>query len=132
MLWLLFFRSPGQVEGLSYVDRLRNNFNITPLYTIRNYIHVLMNSNNGALVRHCFINLVGNVVMFIPAGYLVSGLWKSQRNLLVFLLTCIALILTIELVQLLTLLGSFDVDDLILNLAGMFLGYLLCLICRPK
>ena len=132
MLWLLFFRSPGRIEGLSYPQQLRQNINIAPFYTIRNYIHVLLNSSNGTLVRHCFINLVGNVIMFIPAGYLLTRLWKSQRNFFVFLLTCTALILLVELLQLLTLLGSFDVDDLILNLSGMFLGYLLCIISRPK
>ena len=52
--------------------------------------------------------------------------------LLVFLLTCTALILTIELVQLLTLLGSFDVDDIILNLGGMTVGYIACLLFHRK
>ena len=40
---------------------------------------------------------------------------------------CLLVMLAVETAQLLTLLGSFDVDDLILNLFGMILGYLFCI-----
>ena len=65
-----------------------------------------------------------NVLLFIPAGWLLPRLWKPMRNFFLFLLTCALSILLVETVQLFTLLGSFDVDDVILNLGGMLLGYL--------
>lgn len=132
MFWLLFCRSNQWAEEVPYLQQIRQNVNLQPFYTIKNYFYVLMHGNSGALVRHCFINLVGNVLLFIPAGYLLPRVWKKQRKFFVFLFTCTGLILLVETVQLLTLLGSFDIDDLILNLSGMFLGYLLLIISRPK
>ena len=129
MLWLLFGRSPERIAGLTYTQQLAQNTNLTPLFTIRNYLHVILHRSNDAILVHCIINLAGNVVLFIPAGCLLPKLWKKMRNFFLFLLTCAIHILLIELLQLFTLLGSFDVDDLILNLSGMtigFIGYSIC------
>lgn len=124
MLWLLFGRSPERTKGLTYAQQLIHNMNLTPFFTIRNYLYVILHRSNDALLAHCVINLAGNVLLFIPAGCLLPKLWKKQRNFFLFLLTCIVHILLIELLQLFTLLGSFDVDDLILNLIGMILGFI--------
>lgn len=132
MLWLLFGRSSGWTEGLSYRQMLGQNMNLTPLLTIKNYWYVVKNSTNEALLRHCIINLVGNVLLFIPIGYWLVRLWPKFRNILLFIVTCAGIILLIEALQLFTLLGSFDVDDIILNLAGMITGYFLCLIFQRK
>lgn len=132
MLWLLFGRSSGWTEGLTYREMLQQNMNLTPLLTIKNYWYVVRSGSNPALVRHCIINLVGNVVLFIPLGFLLPRIWPKLRNFFLFLLTCTAMILTVEALQLFTLLGSFDIDDVILNLAGMFLGYFLSFCKRKK
>ena len=125
MLWLLFGRSRGRVEGLSYRQMLEQNINLTPLYTIRNYWYVLVNRSNEALWTHCFINLAGNVLLFIPAGYLLPRIFPKQRNFFRFFFSCTGIMLAVELLQLVTLLGSFDVDDLILNTIGGLVGYIL-------
>lgn len=124
MLWLLFGRSYGWIEGLSYEQMLRQNINLTPLLTIRNYWRVIYHRTNEALIYHCFINLFGNVILFIPAGWLLPKIWKKQRNLFRFIATCGLSIFLVELLQLFSLLGSFDVDDIILNLAGMLMGFI--------
>ena len=123
MLWLLFFRSRGWVEGVPYRQLLEQNINLTPFLTIRNYLQVVIHRTNDAVLVHCFINLAGNVLLFIPAGYLLPKIWKKQENFFRFFFTCLLSILLVELVQLFSLLGSFDIDDLILNLAGMILGF---------
>ena len=123
MLWLLFGRSSGWIDGLNYREMLGQNINLTPLFTIQNYLHVVLHHSNEALVTHCVINLLGNVLLFIPAGWLLPKLWTKQRNFILFLLTCTLTIFLIEVLQLFTLLGSFDVDDLILNLFGMTFGF---------
>ena len=124
MLWLLFGRAYGWVDGLRYEQMLARNINLTPFLTIRNYLYVIFHSQNERLILHCVINLLGNVLLFIPAGDLMPKIWKRQRNFFVFFFTCAVAILLIEFVQLFTLLGSFDVDDIILNLLGMLLGFL--------
>lgn len=124
MLWLLFDRSPERIAGLTYSQQLAQNTNLIPFFTIRNYLHVITHRTNDAVLIHCIINLGGNVILFMPAGYLLPRLWKKMRNFFLFFLTCTVHILLIELLQLFTLLGSFDVDDLILNLFGMTLGFI--------
>ncbi len=131
MLWLLFGRSQGWVEGKTYWQMVEQNLCLKPFDTITRYTNIVLHYPNSSSFAHCLINLVGNVVMFIPAGYLLPRIFKKQRNFFVFFLTCFFTILAVEAIQLFTLLGCFDVDDIILNLFGMTLGYLLC-ICKAK
>lgn len=123
MLWLLFGRSSGWGSDRGYAELLAENFNLTPFQTIRDYWKVIYHRTNDTYLVHCSINLVGNVVMFIPIGWLLPSIFKTQRNFLVFLLTCGMLVLSIELIQWLTLLGRFDIDDIILNMIGLLLGF---------
>ena len=122
MLWLLFGRSFGWDDGLSYRETLAQNVNFTPLYTIRNYWYVIR--THGSLLIHCAINLLGNVLLFIPLGYLLPDNFLRQRRFHIFALTCFIGDLLVEITQLLTLLGSFDIDDVILNLTGLLMGFL--------
>lgn len=124
MLWLLFGRSQGWTENLSYRQILTQNINLIPLQTIRDYWNVVFYRTNDAYLLHCFINLAGNVLLFIPAGWLLPKIFAFQRNFFRFFATCAGSILLIESVQLFTLLGSFDIDDVILNLAGMTFGFI--------
>ena len=76
------------------------------------------------------INLAGNVLIFVPLGFLPPLLWKKWRHFWATLPLCAGVSLLIEFLQL--FLGrSVDVDDLILNTLGGLMGYILfCLI--PK
>ena len=125
MLWLLFGRENGWNADIAYTDQLRQNANLIPFYTIKNYIYVLFHSQNHYMQYHCFINLGGNVLLFIPAGWLLPRIWPRLRNFFLFLSLCAGVIFLVEVAQLFSLLGSFDVDDMILNLVGMTLGFLL-------
>lgn len=124
MLWLLFGRSQGWVDGLTYQQMLQRNVNLVPLKTIRDYWNVVFHNSNQEYFVHCFINLGGNVLLFIPAGWLLPKIFPRQRNLFRFLITCLGAIFLVEVIQLFTLLGSFDIDDIILNLSGMTAGFL--------
>ena len=132
MLWLLFGRSYGWVGGLTYEQMLRQNINLTPFLTIRNYWYVITHRTNAAMIPHCIINLGGNVILFIPAGWLLPRIWDKMRNFFRFFGACGLSILLIELLQLFSLLGSFDVDDLILNLFGMTLGFVYYHLFTPR
>ena len=128
MFWLLFCRTKGWINGLSYGQMLRQNINLVPLLTIQNYLYVILNRTNDALLLHCIINLAGNVLMFIPIGYLLPKIWPIQRKFFLFVATCAGSIFLVETLQLFTLLGSFDIDDIILNLSGMTIGYLFAIL----
>ena len=132
MVWLLFRRSNDYVAGVPYKLQLQQNANLTPFYTINNYIHVLRHSGDSYLRAHCFTNLGGNVLLFIPAGWLLPRLWPRMRNFIRFFALCTGVMFLVESIQLLTLLGRFDVDDLILNLTGMTVGFLLYALSKGK
>ena len=75
------------------------------------------------------VNIVGNIVMFIPWGFGLPLLWKEYRSF--FKLTFLSLFLPvcIEFFQLFV--GrTVDIDDIILNFAGGMLGGLLYLMLR--
>lgn len=68
-------------------------------------------------------NVIGNMVMFLPFGFFISYYLENKKPYLTVLLTLIASI-AIESVQL-AIGRVFDVDDILLNLCGGMLGYLL-------
>ena len=74
------------------------------------------------------MNLLGNVAAFVPFGFILPMLKRSNRKWYVVVLISLLFSLCIEAVQLVTRRGSFDVDDLMLNTLGGFLGYLLFLL----
>lgn len=67
-------------------------------------------------------NVIGNIAIFIPFGYFVSGYVKASRVSHILLISFITS-LTVELVQL-QIGRSFDIDDIILNVAGSVIGFL--------
>jgi glycopeptide antibiotics resistance protein len=81
-------------------------------------------------------NLLGNMVGFIPFGFLLPLLLPWFRNIFKVLLSGFLLSLAFETAQLIFGLGVFDVDDLILNTCGSFAGYIFyfitMLFLRPR
>lgn len=126
MLYLLFFQRAGRASGLPYLQLLHNNLNLVPLKTIRQLATVMSGGTqrySDYLVRFSVINLFGNVLVFIPLGLFLPCLRPGLRSFPRFLAGVAAVIVVIELIQLFTLLGSCDIDDLILNLPGAAVGY---------
>ena len=124
MIWLLFGRTQFNV-GKSYWEQVKMNVNLIPFNTISQYAYLLIEKTNVHLLPHAFINLFGNVVVFIPLGIFLPFLCEKLQSFKWLLLCSIAIILMVELIQLFTLMGSFDIDDLILNLFGIMIGFLL-------
>lgn len=122
MLWLLLDRD-RVAQGVDYWDQVGANMNLRPFHTIKLYINLLTDVNNTDNMIAAVVNLFGNVVMFIPLGIFLPALWKPMQRWWTCL-PCITLVMTVvELVQLVTLRGCCDVDDLMLNVLGGALGY---------
>lgn len=121
MLWLLFHRS-GAIAGVDYWEQIRMSMNLKPFHTIAKYTR-LLSSSRSYLVRTAAVNLFGNVIMFIPLGFFLPLVFQTLQKLRKVLLTTLLSIGLIEILQLFTLLGSCDIDDLILNLLGTAIGY---------
>ena len=71
-------------------------------------------------------NVVGNIILFIPFGFLISDFINSRAEKMnIFVISLITLITStsIEVIQM--FIGrSFDIDDIILNFAGSIIGYI--------
>lgn len=72
--------------------------------------------------QYAILNLLGNVVLFLPVGFFVPLLWRRYRKLWKTALFGLAVSLLVEVTQLFLSRGS-DVDDLILNVVGTLAGY---------
>lgn len=115
LLCLFYFLFFSENMGRSSSDEYR--YNLTLLKEIRRFFHY-----RAALGWKAFaINIFGNVIVFMPFGYIVSLLLEKKR-LFLATLSGLALSLFVEVIQLCLRIGSFDVDDLLLNTIGAFLG----------
>lgn len=76
-----------------------------------------------------FANLFGNILIFVPYGFFIS-VAAARRGFFKTLFCSFSLSLCVEVVQLFTRVGSFDVDDILLNTVGGVLGYILFVICN--
>ena len=75
-----------------------------------------------------FTNLFGNVVIFVPFGFFMP-MASKYRSLFSTVFYSFGVSLCVETFQLVTKVGSFDVDDLLLNTIGGLAGYILFIIC---
>ena len=93
-----------------------NTANFVPFHTIRMYIEYADKLNS-------FENLAGNILVFLPFGILFPMLDRNYRKAWNVLLNVFLLVLGIEIFQLCSAFGAFDVDDILLNCLGATLGY---------
>ena len=132
MIWLLFGRERFAAP-MGYWQQVLDNINLHPFQTIDQFVGFLIHDYSASMKQHAVINLVGNVIMFIPLGFFTATLWKIFRPLWRCLLLGGGIIVCVELTQLFCLVGSCDFDDLMLNVVGIGLGYgLFRLITRKK
>lgn len=69
-------------------------------------------------------NLAGNIVAFAPFGFFIPMLCRAGKNVVGCVMISAIFSLAVELVQLYTKVGAFDVDDILLNAIGGLVGFL--------
>lgn len=124
MVYFLFF---SERLGRSWTDRAYH-YNLIPLREIRRFLTYREQVGYAAV----FFNLAGNVLVFMPFGFLVPAMFRKLRSFFRVVLLGFELSLAVECVQLITKTGSFDVDDLLLNTVGSAIGVLIYLIIQHK
>ncbi|QHW32854.1 VanZ family protein [Paenibacillus rhizovicinus] len=102
-----------------YIKDMAPRPNFTPFKSIQLYVSDYHKYNFDTW----FFNIFGNMLIFVPLGFLLPILFTGTRKLHRILLCSLLGSLAIELSQLATKLGFFDVDDLILNTAGGVSGF---------
>lgn len=90
--------------------------NFVPFKTIKMYIEYAHKLNSVE-------NLAGNILVFVPLGFLLPLLSDEMRKFSVVLINAFTFVLGIEVFQLFSAFGAFDVDDIMLNCLGAAIGY---------
>ena len=71
-----------------------------------------------------YFQTIGNVLMYLPFGFLISKIWEPKTMLIPFI-AGIVLCGTVELLQFIGNCGTLDFDDVINNIAGTLIGFYL-------
>ena len=93
------------------------------LILFRNILHYLQTMNYATGMRNIIVNIGGHMLMFTPFGFFLPRINKRFQNLHFFVLVALVIMFIIEGLQFLTMSGSFDVDDALLNMIGAIIGF---------
>lgn len=122
LIYFLFFSEEyGRVAAAERAYR----YNLIPFVEIRRFW--IYREQVGAFAM--FTNIFGNVLGFIPFGFILPIINRRMRSGFLITLSGFGLSVTVEVIQLVTKVGCFDVDDMILNTLGALLGYLAFAVC---
>ena len=131
---LLFFISSMVIIGFTIfpIFVVTNPEEFPEVYVRNNYlpfssIYNLLNSNYYMVPLK---NILGNILLFFPLGFILTLKFKGINKLLSVGLLGLITSLIIEVIQLNIPNRAFDVDDIILNTLGTILGFLMCKIIR--
>jgi glycopeptide antibiotics resistance protein len=111
LLYLMFF-------GMGRTQFDDNLLTMEPIISTINFIKGCISWKDIVII------VVGNVVMFIPFGFL-GWIFPRFKDLKTLIFAFISAITIVEALQYFTRMGIFEVDDIILNTFGVFLGFLL-------
>lgn len=111
----LFSDRLGRIDGYS-----EYHYNLIPFYEIHRFIRYRHMVSVGAFL----LNICGNLMVFAPLGFLIP-LWNPKGSRWYHIVVySFSFSLCIELLQLFCRVGVFDVDDLIMNTIGGFIGFI--------
>ncbi|MBP2120490.1 VanZ family protein [Cohnella lubricantis] len=102
--------------GFSRAAQSEYMYNLIPFSTISHFIQ-----HYHYRTSVWIINLIGNVVVFVPFGILLPII--AQRKLGKHFILFLCGLFILESIQFLSKRGNFDIDDFILNSLGFYLGY---------
>lgn len=120
----LLDKGMGRADRLQY-DRayyMRWFVNFRPLQSIYQvYIKGFIRGYVPAY--YLILNLLGNVCAFMPLSFFLPALFPLQKRWYVFLPTVTLSVCAVEALQFAFMVGSCDVDDLLLNVGGAMILY---------
>lgn len=103
------------LENPAYLKWRMQGGNLKPMAEIARTLH--------GRSPHELLNLIGNIAIFMPFGMFLAVLSKNGRVPLIgTFLASFGLSLMLEGTQAVFAIGTFDVDDLVLNTAGGLIG----------
>ena len=120
MVYFLFFS-----EGFNRTEGNLYQYNLDLFREIERGFWYLEQGN----VLYFVVNVVLNVVAFMPFGFILPIITPKNWELFPIFLVSLEMTLAIELLQMVFQVGIFDVDDIFMNTLGGMLGYILYEVC---
>jgi len=114
-------QNPFHIARADYRLYLRMSVNLVPFKSVIAYGRSLLRGE----LRYSIVNIFGNLFAFAPMGFFLPVLFKKMRSPLKFTLLVTLIVICVELLQIATLAGACDIDDVILNTLGAVLVFLL-------
>ena len=101
--------------------------NFIPIVNSVKDLMMTINSMGFFMVKFWVINILGNIILLAPLAFIMPVISKKFRSLKSVVILCFCTSLFIEFLQFLSLfignLRSVDIDDVILNTLGAFIGF---------
>ena len=119
LIKLLFLSRVSLLKLFNSHRTSMRSINLIPYNSITEYI----SGSTGNLKKFAFSNVAGNIAIFIPLGIYLTLLKKDKRVITnMFFIFIVSLF--VEIIQGLLGIGASDIDDLILNSFGGWIGIL--------
>jgi glycopeptide antibiotics resistance protein len=113
----MWWRLKQNVIHPEYIAARLQSGNLIPLKEISRAIEVMSGPSQ--------LNLLGNIAVFVPLGVFLSVLAKAgQPTLAGVFWRSLGVSFGLELSEVMFSIGTFDVDDLILNSVGGLIGFI--------
>ena len=119
LIKLLILSRVSLLELFNGQRTLSRSINLIPFYSIKGYLF----GSSATIKNFAFSNVVGNIVIFIPLGTYLS-LFKNDKRVRTNLTIIFIVSLFVEIIQGLLGIGASDIDDIILNSLGGWIGIL--------
>lgn len=106
------------------------SINVVPVFnTMSDFANAIQIPEQNFMIKFWIKNIMGNMLLLFPLGLLLPILWRKFNNMITTLLISFLFSLSIEVIQLLSYYvgnvgRAFDIDDIILNTLGAWLGYI--------
>lgn len=101
----------------------RRAINLTPAIETIKMFNDAFSGGRNYLIKHAFINVLGNLILLAPLSFFIALLRKKFRSFKHNILFCFIVSFSIEFLQFFTDMRTTDIDDLILNTLGAIIGF---------
>lgn len=118
LLWSIFLIYAVMVLGATFVHRIPGMYENINLHIFSSYIKVW---NRFSLLE--LRNLILNILMFVPLGIMLPLLFKKCEKFYITYFLGLCMTIFIEVLQLISKRGIFEIDDIINNALGCMIGY---------
>lgn len=114
----IFSLNSGEIK-----EYIKENTNFIPFKTVKLFISAYKDEtlSMGAIIE----NILGNFFVLIPFALFGPCAFRKMKSPFIFFAFCSITVIVIEILQLVFLTGSTDIDDFLLNVSGGMFGLLI-------